>query len=155
TVVVDVKMFHAHRSPGRSWKMLGRAPDELLTLDVLVVLIIPLHIQDVEVRPSIAIAIHRRGIAGPALVDEADVCRHVLEARLSQVAKEDASFGSSVNRMCCKGILPTRVVLVPASCLLFRGTVHDRRELVGRIDAHIRDEQIYKSVSIVIKEDCS
>ena len=62
-VVVEVEHLDPHRAPRRPREHLAALLDEALAADVLVVLIVALHVQDVEIGPAVVVDVDR--VASP------------------------------------------------------------------------------------------
>ena len=93
TVVVVVEHADAHGAEGRTRKQLAAAADEALPAAVLVVLVVPLHVEHVEVHPAVPVDVERMGVAAPARVGQSGLLGYVGKTVAAQVAEQNAAFG--------------------------------------------------------------
>ena len=141
-VVVEIEDLDPHRAPGGRGKQLPALLDELPALDVLVVLVVALHVQDVEVGPPIPVDVDGIGVAAPTFIDESQSLGDLLEPAIAQVPVEEA-------------LLRTLRPQVPPEGILHPDEVTSPADLVGGVHAHIGHEQVQEAVSIVIEEHAS
>src|SRR5256885_7223494 len=99
-----------------------------------------LHVQDVQVRISVAIDVERGGVAAPALVDESDIARHIPEPIAAEVMIKNARLGALGMQMPHERVAESDEI-TPGSALV-RG-----------IDADVGDEEIEQAVAVVVEKD--
>ena len=89
-VVVVVEELDPHRAPGRPREVLRGLVDERLAAGVLEIVVVPLHVEDVEIGPAVAVQVGDAGVAAPARRPQPDVRGDVLEPVVAHVLVEDA-----------------------------------------------------------------
>ena len=142
TVAVEIEDLDAHRAPGRLREVLpGCVPKPLPSL-VEPEVILPLHVEDIEIRPTVLVHVDNRGITAPAQIHEPDLAGHVLEAVPAQVAVQDAGFRAVGVRVAMEGVRQAHEVTA-------------RALRVAGVDTDIGHEQIEQAVAIVVEEDRS
>src|SRR6185295_12013181 len=78
---------------------------KLLAALVLPIMIVALHVEDVEVGIAILVEIHQTRVAAPRAVDEADGGGDVLEAVAAAVVIENAGLRALGVEMAGEGVL--------------------------------------------------
>ena len=63
SVVVEVEDFDAHRPPRGPWEDITALPDEALAAGILVILIVPLHVQHIQIEPAVIVDVERARVA--------------------------------------------------------------------------------------------
>ena len=139
TVVVVVEHADAHGAERRARKQLAAAADETLPGDVLVVLVVPLHVEHVEVHPAVPVDVERMGVAAPAGVGQADLLGYVGKAVAAQVAEQDAAFG----------VLRLQVVV---ERIHVPHVVAARADAIGGVGPDIGEKQVEAPVPVVVEE---
>ena len=125
-------------------KQLAALLDERLAADVLVVVVVALHVQDVEVGPAVVVDVDRAGVAGPADVSIRPVaCRDVDEAVVAHVLVQDAPLGALGLEVAREGVLEApRSTGSPSPAIV-----------VGGVLADVDEEQVEPAVAVVVEED--
>ena len=124
----------------------------MLPCHILVVFVVPLHVEHVEVLPAVPVEIHRTGIARPARIQQPHFARDVGENPLSQILEQCALLGALGLQMPGEGILETSVVLIGRPCLQTRRINRRRPRFIFGIDPHIGHKQIQQPIVIVVEE---
>ena len=87
----------------------GRRPvDEALPADVLVVVVAALHVQQVEVRPAVAVEVGEAGVAAPRPGAQAQRLAHVLESPAPEVPVQRRVLGAAGVQVAREGIRQAR-----------------------------------------------
>ncbi len=116
------------------------AVNEALAAFVLQVVVVPLHVEDVEVGPEVAVPVDQAGVAGPALVRDAGRLGHVGEAELPGVAVEARELGAVGEVVAREGVGAADVGAAAA-------------DLLGRVLADVDQEDVEQAVAVVVEED--
>ena len=102
-------------------------------------MLLPLHVQDEEIRPAIAVDVRRGRIAAPAGRFQSDFGRDVFEAAAPEVLVEGGVFEAI-------GVEVTEErIFEPDVCAI-------RPFLIVRVAADIADEEIHQAVLVVVEE---
>ena len=107
---------------------------------VLVVVVVALHVENVEIGEAIAVDVRERRVTAPAAVDEPHLLRDVPEPTVAEVAVQDAGLGALGEEMAAEGVFVADVVAAPTA--LLRGVAAD----VGQ-------EEVERTVPVVVEED--
>ncbi len=120
--------------------MLFGAIDELLPLLVLQVVVVPLHVQDVEVRVPVAVEVGEGRVAAPSGVGQLDLIGDVDEVVVSDVAEEATLLRALRLQVTAEGVCEAdEVAAAPA--------------LLGRVHADVDEKEIEQTVVVVVEED--
>jgi hypothetical protein len=140
-VVVEVEHLDAHGAPRRTWEHLAALPDEPLAAGVLVILVVALHVQDVEVEPAVVVDVDRAGVSGPGELAQARSLGNVREPVPALVAVQDAALGTRRLEVAREGVVDGDVVAIAVA-----------RDLVRRIPPDVDQEQVEPAVAVVVEE---
>jgi len=102
-------------------------------------MILALHVEDVEVGPTVVVHVDDRRVAAPARVEEPHPARDVLEPVAPQVVVEDARLGALGMRVTVERVGQADVIA-------------SRSLGVAGVDAHVRHEEVEQPVAIVVEE---
>ena len=151
-IEVVVEKPGLHRAPGSFGKEFRSAVDEFFAALILIVVIVSLHVREVEIRESILIQIGESRVSAPARIREPNCRGDVLEpapiALFGQrgvglhpaVAVEETRLGPVGEEMAGERIAVGQIIASPA-------------QLVGRVFAHVDEQQIQPAIPVKIKED--
>ena len=145
-VVVPVEYLDPHRAPGRLGENFRAHLDEAFAFPVLVVLVGPLHIEYVQVRPAVPVDVAGSRIASPAHVPQAGLFRDIDEAIAALVVIEDALLEALRLEVAGKRVTEAvveRVIDTVIGCLT---------QFFGRVPAHVGEEQVEQAIPVVVKE---
>ena len=145
-IVVPVEYLDPHGAPGSLGEHFPAHPDEAFAFLILVVPVIPLHIEYVQVRPAVPIDVAGSRISSPAHVLQASLFRDVGEAIAALVAIEDALLEALRLKVAGKRVTEAVVELVIDTVIgcftqFFRGVLAD-----------VGEEQIQQAIPVVVKE---
>src|SRR2546421_474378 len=89
TVSVEVERLHPHRAPGGPGKVPPRGVAKPLAAFVEPEVVLPLHVEDVEVGPTVVVHVDHRRVAAPASIDEPDLPGDIPEPAAAQVVVQN------------------------------------------------------------------
>ena len=87
TVVISVKDLDPHRAPRRARKDLAAFVAEVFALHIFVVVVMPLHIQHIEVEPTIFVGVQGTRITGPTAILQPALRRYVDKTIIARIFK--------------------------------------------------------------------
>ena len=93
-VLVEIEKLDPHRAPRRFWKITGRFLHKPFPALIFVVMIIALHIQDVQIGKAILIQIHCCGVPAPVAVVQAHLFGNILEFPAPKIPVQNAAITS-------------------------------------------------------------
>ena len=135
-----------HRAPGCPGEDFPALVDEAFAFLVLVVLVVPLHVEHVQVRPAVPVDVAGRGVSGPAHVPQTGLPGDVPEQIAALVAVEDALLEALGHQVAGERVAVSvveRVVDAVIGCLA---------QLVGGVLAHVGEEQVQQAIVVVVEE---
>ena len=139
TVAVKVENLGAHRAPRRFGKVRRRRIGERLAVDIQPKVILPHHVQHVDVRTTVVIHIDRCCVATPAIVHEPRLLRHIGKTTRSQIAIQNARLVALRMRVSMKRIRKSDEIVA-------------RTFLVCGVNADVRDQQIEQAIAVVVEK---
>ena len=139
-VVVEVEDLDSHGSPWRRGKQLATLLDETATFNILVILIMALHVGQIQVRPSIVVGIKRAGVARPTHILQTHLVGDVDESVSALVPIEDAGLRERGIKVSVEGVRGGTIVGILGAVRPGKRVMDDRLDFVRCINAYIYQE---------------
>lgn len=146
-VIIEVKDLDPHGAPGRFGKKVSALSDKAFSLNVFVLLVVPLHIQDIKIGPTVIICVKRGCITRPTDIHQTCLFRNIGESILSEVFIEYATFITVWFQMPGKTIFKTDIRVIDS--VIFPHFDN----FVTCILSDIDEKKVEQAVTVVIKKD--
>ena len=91
-IVLEIERLDAHRSPRSIREQVAARSFEFSALSVEENLIVALHVEEIEICPTVVVDVHWRSISRPSSVFEPDRGAHVFKLSLTEVPIEPAGL---------------------------------------------------------------
>ena len=129
-VVLEVEDLDSHGSPRRGGKQLPALLHESPAFDVLEVLVVALHVGQIQVGPSVVVGIERTGVPRPTRILQTRLLRDVDEPVSALVPIEDAGLRERGIQVAVEGVRRGTVVGIGSVIGSRKGVMDDRPDFV-------------------------